>query len=398
MTNQELVAQIEKLERNLNNPNLPESAKAKVKTTIDKLKEELQKAQEKVEEKQEKLEKQEEKIQDDVEAQIAKLEKNLNNPNLPESAKELVRKKIAAAKEKLAEQKKEIKEEKKEVAEEKKELKEAEKDVAKAEKEVEKAEAKAEKAEAKGEKEVKKAIRTTPIKKPKTKEKQREKKSESRKKELKKIISDLSALIEKNKKLRKKYEGQGVDLDRDAGRSAKPFGYRFKGKNDYRVPTPEQIKRGLKRGTIDYEGRPNRSDVYPKGYKGKIKLEEGGMMAKGGIDIAHYKVGDEIFISYDDAMKYCDDNNLSYSKIVKTKKYAKGGDVQGKTTNRKADGQKFAKPSGWRWKDEAERVIGKIKMSKSPSKFMRRKYPDLVYKETRPDKSDKSPSKKYISL
>lgn len=355
MTNQELVAQIEKLERNLNNPNLPESAKAKVKTTIDKLKEELQKAQEKVEEKQEKLEKQEEKIQDDVEAQIAKLEKNLNNPNLPESAKELVRKKIAAAKEKLAEQKKEIKEEKKEVAEEKKELKEAERDVAKAEKEVEKAEAKAEKAEAKGEKEVKKAIRTTPIKKPKTKEKQREKKSESRKKELKKIISDLSALIEKNKKLRKKYEGQGVDLDRDAGRSAKPFGYRFKGKNDYRVPTPEQIKRGLKRGTIDYEGRPNRSDVYPKGYRGKIKLEDGGMMKK-------------------------------------------GGDVQGKTTNRKADGQKFAKPSGWRWKDEAERVIGKIKMSKSPSKFMRRKYPDLVYKETRPDKSDKNPSKKYISL
>lgn len=428
MTNQELVAQIEKLERNLNNPNLPESAKTKVKTTIDKLKEELQKAQEKVEEKQEKLEKQEEKIQDDVEAQIAKLEKNLNNPNLPESAKELVRKKIAAAKEKLAEQKKEIKEEKKEVAEEKKELKEAEKDVAKAEKEVEKAEAKAEKAEAKGEKEVKKAIRTTPIKKPKTKEKQREKKSESRKKELKKIISDLSALIEKNKKLRKKYEGKSVDLDRDAGRSAKPFGYRFKGKHDYRVPTEEQIKRGLKRGTIDYEGRPNRSDVYPKGYKGKIKLEDGGILSKAG---ATYKL--EMWDSFEDMSEKKKPTKILYSeledklndiaekhqdvdgasRLYKKRKgkymnistfledggmMKKGGDVQGKTTNKKTDGQKFAKPSGWRWKDEAERVIGKIKMSKSPSKFMRRKYPDLVYKETRPDKSDKNPSKKYISL
>jgi hypothetical protein len=269
-----------------------------------------------------------------------------------------MRKKIAAAKEKLAEQKQEIKEDKKEAAEEKKEIKQAVKDVEKVAKEVEKV-AKQEDKEDKPKSVRKKPIKKA-IKKPVVREKKRAERSEKRKKEMRKIATELSALIEKNKKLRKKYEGQGVDLDRDAGRSAKPFGYRFKGKKDYRVPTEQQIKRGLKRGTIDYEARPNRSDVYPKGYKGKIKLEEGGMMEDGGM------------------MK-------------------KGGDVQGKVTNNALDGQRFAKPKGWRWKDEALDVVGKVKMGKSPSKFMRAKYPNLVYWEDRPDKSDKNPSRRYIS-
>lgn len=355
MTNEQIVQQIEKLEKNLNNPSLPDSAKAKMKDKIAELKSEIEKAEKKVDEKVEKLEKEEQKVQEDVAEQIAKLEKNLNNPNLPESVKETMRKKIADAKQKLAEQKAEIKEDKKEAAEEKKEIKEAVKEVEKVAKEVEKEVEKVSKEE---KKEEPKAVRKKPIKKvkkPEVKEKEREDKSKERKKEMKKILTDLTALIEKNKKLRKKYEGKGGDLEKDASRSAKPFGYRFKGKHDYRVPTKDQIKRGLKRGTIDYEGRPNRSDVYPKGYKGKIKLEEGGMMAK-------------------------------------------GGDVQGKTTDKAKDKQRFAKPKGWRWKDEAINEIGKVKMSKSPSKFMRKKYPDLVYWEDRSDKSDKNPSKKYQSI
>ena len=44
-------------------------------------------------------------------------------------------------------------------------------------------------------------------------------------------------------------------------------------------------------------------------------------------EIAHYKVNGHIFIDYDDAMNYCDKNKLSYSKIIKTKKYANGGGV-----------------------------------------------------------------------
>lgn len=356
MTTTELVQQIEKIEKNLNNPNLPDSAKAKLKERVEKLKADLKDAEKDIEKKEEKLEKEEKKVQGDVQDEIAKLEKNLNNPNLPDSVKEVMRKKIAAAKEKLAEQKQEIKEDKKEAAEEKKEIKEAVKEVEKVAKEVEKV-AKQEEKQDKDEK-PKKAVRKKPIKKeikkPKVKAKERAERSEKRKKEMRQIATELSALIEKNKKLRKKYEGKGVDLDRDAGRSAKPFGYRFKGKKDYRVPTEAQIKRGLKRGTIDYEARPNRSDVYPKGYKGKIKLEDGGMMAK-------------------------------------------GGDVQGKQTDKAKDGQRFAKPKGWRWKDEALEKVGRVKMSKSPSKFMRKKYPELVYWEDRIDKSDKNPSRKYIS-
>jgi hypothetical protein len=43
--------------------------------------------------------------------------------------------------------------------------------------------------------------------------------------------------------------------------------------------------------------------------------------------ISHYKIKNtnEIFVSYDDAMNYCDKNNLPYSAIIKTKKYADGG-------------------------------------------------------------------------
>jgi len=76
----------------------------------------------------------------------------------------------------------------------------------------------------------------------------------------------------------------------------------------------------------------------------------------------------------------------------------KGGDVQGKVTNKAIDKQRYAKPKGWRWKDDALKVVGKVKMSKSPSKFMRDKFPDLVYWEGRDDKSDKNPSRRYQSI
>jgi len=420
--NNELVQQIEKIEKNLNNPNLPDSAKAKLKEKVEELKAKLKEAEKDIEKKEEKLEKEEKKVQSDVQDEIAKLEKNLNNPNLPDSVKEVMRKKIAAAKEKLAEQKQEIKEDKKEAAEEKKELKEAAKDVEKVAKEVEKVAKQEDKPKKAVRKPIKKAKKE--IKKPKIKVKERAERSEKRKKEMRKIATELSALIEKNKKLRKKYEGQGVDLDRDAGRSAKPFGYRFKGRKDYRVPTEAQIKRGLKRGTIDYEARPNRSDVYPKGYKGKIKLEEGGMMAKGGeiadidkmkkslIQKAKSKGIYENFgqkevrkledkYGYTPAVQKFDEwaMNFDLSQMMEDGgMMKKGGDVQGKVTNKAIDKQRYAKPKGWRWKDDALKVVGKVKMSKSPSKFMRDKFPDLVYWEGRDDKSDKNPSRRYQSI
>ena len=72
-------------------------------------------------------------------------------------------------------------------------------------------------------------------------------------------------------------------------------------------------------------------------------------------------------------------------------KYAKGGGI---------DGQKIAKPSGWRWKNEAveDGIINDNQLYKTPSERARKEFPDYVYFEDRPTKSDKNPSKKYISL
>jgi len=108
-------------------------------------------------------------------------------------------------------------------------------------------------------------------------------------------MTSLEKLIAKNSRLKKDYltqEGKSKvkDLDRDAGRSAKPIGFRFRGKHDYRKPTPTEVTKGLKRGTVYKESRPNRGDVFPKGYRGSIsglkkkKFEEGGM-AEGGMEM-----------------------------------------------------------------------------------------------------------------
>ena len=91
----------------------------------------------------------------------------------------------------------------------------------------------------------------------KPKKRGRPKKSETKIKEIKNRLTELERLVENVKTLRQKYVGKRVDLKRDGSRPAKPFGYRFKGKYDYRVPTPEQIERGKQRGTIRYEARPN---------------------------------------------------------------------------------------------------------------------------------------------
>jgi hypothetical protein len=79
---------------------------------------------------------------------------------------------------------------------------------------------------------------------------------------------------------------------------------------------------------------------------------------------------------------------------------AKGGDVQGKTSSKNQDEQRFAKPIGVRWKDKAVKkgVASNSDLAKSPSKKMQEKYPKLVYTENRSDKSDKNPSIKYKSI
>jgi hypothetical protein len=260
MTKEQILDKIAKVEKGLANPGLTEGARVNLKKVVQQLQSDLASMEKAVEKKEEKIDKVEEKAVENLDETIAKLEAQLKR-NPPAAIKAVFEKKLAAAKEKRGDVIKEAKEDKKEAKEEIKEVKEAVK-------------------------EIKKAVatgRTAPIKKPKIQEKKREEKSEKRVKKIKATTSSLQDLVNRVKGLKEKYIGRGVDLERDASRPAKPFGYRFRGKNDYRKPTQKQIEQGKKRGTIDYEARPNRSDKYPKGYKGSIreKLAAGGeLMSK----------------------------------------------------------------------------------------------------------------------
>ena len=271
MTQEQIQEQIAKFEKGLTNPNIPESAKETIKKKIEDLKSQIQKVEEVIEKKEEKIEKEEKAAQEDLEEVIKKFEKGLSNPNIPETAKDAMRKKIAAAKEKLAEAKKEMKEDKVEAEKEKKEIKKA----------VEKVEQLAKKAK-KG-KTPKKPAKPAKVK---VEHKKREAKAEKRKSKIKGMTEDLMKIIRSNKYLKEKYAGKNVDLERDAHRAAKPFGYRFKGEHDLRDPkevlSPKAFKAAVKSGRVYFEGRPNRSDKYPKGVpKHKsVEFADGGMMTE----------------------------------------------------------------------------------------------------------------------
>lgn len=68
---------------------------------------------------------------------------------------------------------------------------------------------------------------------------------------------------------------QGQGSERDAARPAKPFGWRLKGKHNYRKPTRADIRSGK----AYYEARINRADTKRTKFP---MLERGGYMAKGG--------------------------------------------------------------------------------------------------------------------
>jgi len=213
-----------------------------------------------------------------------------------------------------------------------------------------------------------------------------------------------------------------------------------------------QIKRGLKRGTIDYEGRPNRADVNPDK---KVKLAHGGNVKDSAIvalvtaqeydkkskefvgkeRVEKIKKGNEIFsdafnrhtpFAESTQERMVKDRYEAFwnvgnpDRVVKVKKveitkegrmphhYGDGGMMEdggmmkkGGTVKKKKvgyseeDKARYAKPAGWRWKDEAvtKRVIERKQLSMQPSKKMRDKYPDLVYYEDRLNKADKKPTR-----
>lgn len=616
MDTQELLNKIEKLKKAIQSESDPD-VKASFGKKLAQLESQVAQAEAAVEKKEEKAASTEKKNVSDVEDKIKKLEKAIANES-DADVKKSFEKKLKMLKDSLSEVKQEVKEEKKEIAEQKKDVKEAAKEVQKVIKQVEAAEQKQEKKnisdaeekikklekaianesdedvkknfqkklkqlkdslsdvkkESKDEAKVKKPVvvkavrqvkaakpvRKTPIKKaaPAPAPKKAAPKKEERKKKLKGVLAELDALIEKNRRLKAKYgsaykgTGKPSDLERDSKRKAKPFGYRFVGKHDYRVPTEMQIKRGLKRGTIDYEARPNRADVS---VKRKVKLEDGGMMARGGKadklydtnlsrewkmllkqddfnvkksmdanadpqrpyildinDMAYFyeskkerdsdydtikilskkmedggmagnnpewlvmimsedgnthewqgfaKSEDEAlhkaeqdagFESVESGINMLTDENgeaVEYKKGGKTKEkwiqdalagkkgvlratakkkgLLRGEDdklsktdlkklqkMGGKTAKRAhlaetlskfkkggkvgysdEDKARFAKPAGWRWKEEAFKkgIISRRQLSLNPSKYMRDKYPNLVYYEDRLNKSDKKPTR-----
>ena len=489
LTRQEILDKIGQYEKGLSNPKLPDATKAAMVNKIEALKKDAEALEEKIEKKEEKKEEQEKKSIADLKAKVAQYEKGLSNPKLPEATKSSMKKMIAKIEQDIKEQEKEVKEDKKESEQEKKEVKKAIQEVEKVAKR-------------------KTPIKRTPIApKIKIQEKKREVKQEKRQGKIKEIMTDLQKLVEKNKELREKYKGKGVDLEKDAGRSAKPFGYRFVGKHDYRVPTEAQVKAGKKRGTIDYEARPNRSDKYPKATaklaKGgdfeKVKLKRGNPIPEWVVTVTS-KSGDTYdwrgqARNEDDALRYAEEEagfesvetgiNMITDERGKSIEYAKGGGISSKYSkikreyeenedenahsenvvllakhfgteselkeaksilqlhnkeghlstengkkrnelhmkliakarkemgkegvkfasggtihSKKKDAQRFAKPKGWRWKNEAvtDGIIKKASLSKTPSLKMRKEYPDYVAYEDRASKSDKKPSRKYKSL
>jgi hypothetical protein len=102
--------------------------------------------------------------------------------------------------------------------------------------------------------------------------------------EYKKALRDAQrergkALGEKRKQKSKEPKGTGNDID--ASRPAKPYGWRMRGKHNYKKPTRADITEGR----AYYEGRVNRADVKRKKYP---MLERGGYMAEGG-KLTNYK-------------------------------------------------------------------------------------------------------------
>jgi hypothetical protein len=86
-------------------------------------------------------------------------------------------------------------------------------------------------------------------------------------------VEHMKKIREARKEKEESKKGQGND--RDAARPAKPYGWRLRGKHNYRKPTLKQIRDG----EAYYEGRVNRADVKRRKFP---MLEKGGYMANGG--------------------------------------------------------------------------------------------------------------------
>lgn len=119
------------------------------------------------------------------------------------------------------------------------------------------------------------------------------------------------AQIERGRKMRegkgkpKEPKGEGNEID--ANRPAKPFGWRMRGKHNYRKPTRDDISKGR----AYYEGRVNRADVKRKKYP---------MLERGGMSEEVYYVND-FYPNYDEDKIAEVLKANGFKKVRKAKKY-----------------------------------------------------------------------------
>lgn len=244
MSIEETRKKISALKQAIASPAVKDEQKQKMRKLLGELQDSIGEKRE-----EEVIERKVEKLREKAESEVKKLEEKVKSPKTPAKAKE-------AAKKGLVQVKRQIKEAEKEAVREK---------TARKRGRPKKVAAPAMPSKTKAKVSAKPAVKKE--KKPVTKRKTRA--------EVKydKALTSLQRLVNKTKELRERYKGQGVDLGRDASRSAKPFGWRIAGSN--RRPTRAEIKADK----AYWEGRPNRADVKKNAYP---KLADGGMMADGG--------------------------------------------------------------------------------------------------------------------
>jgi hypothetical protein len=270
---QEIQLEIDRLKKQLQNQNIPASLKEKISLKIKGLEDTVEKTEEQVQVIEKKEEKLEQKAEGDLSEAIERMEKQLKNPQIPNSLKDKIREKIEKAKADIKEVKKEQVEEKKikeeKVAQAKQEVKETLKKVKEV---IKKTSTPKEKTE-----EVKKAVAKSSeaVQKAKKATEESTKSTKKRTSRLTGALRELQQIINANPTLKALYKGKGVDLKRDAARQAKPVGYRFKGKHNYRIP------KNLDNPNVYYEGRPDKGDAYQNKRRG-VYFADGGMMADGG--------------------------------------------------------------------------------------------------------------------
>jgi len=267
---QEIQLEIDRLKKQLQNQNIPASLKEKISLKLKALENTVEKTEEQVQVIEKKEEKLEKEAESDLSDAIDRMEKQLKNPRVPDSLKDKIRAKLEKAKADVKEVKKEQVEEKKikeeKVAQAKQEVKETLKKV----KEViqKKTSTPKEKTE-----EVKKAVTKSSeaVQKAKKATEESTKSTKKRTSKLKGALRELQQIINANPTLKALYKGKGVDLKRDAARQAKPIGYRFKGKHNYRIP------KNLDNPNVYYEGRPDKGDAYQNKRRGVYFADGGGV-------------------------------------------------------------------------------------------------------------------------